>query len=79
MKDLIEAKDVVVIGAGMAGSEAVYQLAEAGLKVLLFEQKPQTKSAAHKLPGFAEMVCSNSFRSASLLRAAGLLKAETKK
>lgn len=68
--------DVIVIGAGLAGSEAAFVLARAGLKVLLFEQKPKFFSAAHKLNGAAELVCSNSFKSLEVASAHGLLKEE---
>lgn len=52
-----------VIGAGLAGAEAAWQLAERGVKVVLYEMKPQKRSAAHKSDNFAELVCSNSLRS----------------
>lgn len=65
-----------VVGAGLAGSEAAWQLAERGIRVRLVDMKPQKRSAAHVLDGFAELVCSNSLRSDRLSNAAGLLKAE---
>ena len=52
-----------VIGGGLAGSEASWQLAEQGIKVTLYDMKPVKYSPAHKTEGFAELVCSNSFRS----------------
>ena len=52
-----------IIGAGMAGSEAAWQAAEAGVSVVLHEMRPQTGTFAHRTGDFAEMVCSNSFRS----------------
>ncbi len=56
-------KPVRVIGAGMAGSEAAWTLAEAGVPVVIHEMRPETGTAAHETDGFAELVCSNSFRS----------------
>src|SRR5579885_1356267 len=56
-------KPVHVIGGGLAGSEAAWQLAQAGVPVVLHEMRPQTQTAAHKTGGLAELVCSNSFRS----------------
>ncbi|MFH0993574.1 MAG: methylenetetrahydrofolate--tRNA-(uracil(54)-C(5))-methyltransferase (FADH(2)-oxidizing) TrmFO [bacterium] len=67
---------VTVVGAGLAGVEAAYQLAIRGISVRLIEMKKIKKSPAHHLDGFAELVCSNSFRSDALENAAGLLKAE---
>lgn len=65
-----------VIGAGLAGCEAAYQVAKRGLKVRLFEMKPQKKSPAHKSDLYAELVCSNSFKADRVNSAAGLLKEE---
>lgn len=65
-----------VIGAGLAGTEAAWQIANAGEKVTLFEQKPLRKSPAHKSENFAELVCSNSLKAARIDSAAGLLKEE---
>lgn len=65
-----------VIGAGLAGTEAAWQIAEKGYKVTLYEQKPIKKSPAHKTDGFAELVCSNSLKASRLDSAAGLLKYE---
>ena len=65
-----------VIGAGLAGTEAAWQIANAGEKVTLFEQKPLKRSPAHKSDDFAELVCSNSFKAARTDSAAGLLKEE---
>lgn len=67
---------VNVIGAGLAGCEACYQLAKRGIPVRLFEMKPQKMSPAHTSPLFAELVCSNSLRSDRLQNAVGLLKEE---
>ncbi len=66
----------VVIGAGLAGCEAAFQLARRGVKVKLIEQKPKYKSPAHHSDNFAELVCSNSLRAQALTSAAGLLKQE---
>ena len=65
-----------VIGAGLAGCEAAWQLVKRGIEVTLIEMKPQKMSPAHKSPLFAELVCSNSLRSARLQNAVGLLKEE---
>jgi len=67
---------VNIIGAGLAGCEAAYQLSKRGIKVRLYEMKPKKFSDAHSNENFAELVCSNSFRSDSLLNAVGVLKAE---
>lgn len=69
-------KEVVVIGAGLAGCEAAYQLSKRGFSVKLYEQKPITRSDAHTLDGYAELVCSNSLKSTDMATASGLLKAE---
>jgi len=69
-------KKVIVIGAGLAGSEAAYQLAKRGIKVNLYEMRPVKTTEAHKSDFFAELVCSNSLRSDSLENAVGLLKEE---
>ncbi len=65
-----------VIGAGLAGCEAAYQIAKHNIKVNLYEMKPKKKSPAHKSDLFAELVCSNSFKADRLNSAAGLLKEE---
>ena len=67
---------VTVVGAGLAGSEAAWQLAKRGVPVRLIDMKPQKYSPAHKSPGFAELVCSNSLKAEHLTNASGLLKAE---
>lgn len=67
---------VKVIGAGLAGCECAWQLAKRNIEVELFEMKPDKMSPAHNLESFAELVCSNSFRSDELGNAVGLLKAE---
>ena len=71
--------DISVIGAGLAGSEAAWQLAQRGLKVRLYEMKPQKMSPAHTSPLFAELVCSNSLRGDDLSNAVGLLKEELRR
>lgn len=74
MKDYI-----TIIGAGLAGSEAAYQIAKRGIKVKLYEMKPIKYSPAHSNENFAEIVCSNSFKSNLLTNACGLLKEELRK
>jgi methylenetetrahydrofolate--tRNA-(uracil-5-)-methyltransferase len=71
--------DVTVVGAGMAGSEAAWQLAEAGLRVALVEMKPCAMSPAHQSPLCGELVCSNSLRSDDPVAPAGLLKHELRR
>ncbi|MBE5770410.1 MAG: methylenetetrahydrofolate--tRNA-(uracil(54)-C(5))-methyltransferase (FADH(2)-oxidizing) TrmFO [Clostridiales bacterium] len=68
-----------VIGAGLAGCEAAWQLAKRGVEVTLIEQKPIAMSPAHQSPLFAELVCSNSLRSDRIQNAVGLLKEEMRK
>ncbi len=65
-----------VVGAGLAGCEAAYQLAERGITVSLYEMKPKRHSPAHKSDRYCELVCSNSLRADGLLNGAGLLKEE---
>ena len=67
---------VTVLGAGLAGSECAWQLAKRGIRVRLWEMKPEKMSPAHQSPYFGELVCSNSLRSDELTNAVGLLKAE---
>jgi methylenetetrahydrofolate--tRNA-(uracil-5-)-methyltransferase len=67
---------IVVIGAGLAGCEAAWQIAKRGGKVILYEMKPEAYSPAHRSPLFAELVCSNSFKSESIENASGVLKEE---
>ena len=67
---------VSVIGAGLAGCEAAWQLAQRGVRVRLYEMKPEKKTPAHSADTLAELVCSNSFRSDELANAVGLLKEE---
>lgn len=70
---------ITIIGAGLAGCEAAWQAAERGIRVRLYEMKPQRYSPAHQLPGLAELVCSNSLRGADLSNAVGLLKEELRR
>ena len=67
-------KDVIVIGGGLAGTEAALQVAKRGIKVKLYEMKPVKFSDAHTNEDLAEVVCSNSFKSNLLTNACGLLK-----
>lgn len=67
---------VLVVGAGLAGCEAAWQLASRGISVQLIEMRPKTMTPAHKTEKFAELVCSNSLRSDALTNAVGLLKQE---
>ena len=70
---------VKIIGAGLAGSEAAWQLAQRGIPVELHEMKPQKMTPAHHSPDFGELVCSNSLRSDQLENAVGLLKEELRR
>ena len=70
---------VTVIGAGLAGSEAAWQLAQRGISVTLREMKPEKMTPAHVTPWFAELCCSNSLRGAGLENAVGLLKEELRR
>lgn len=72
-------KHIKIIGAGLAGCEAAWQLAERGIKVTLFEMKPKKFSPAHKSGDFAELVCSNSLRADGIYNAVGLLKEEMRR
>lgn len=70
---------LLVVGAGLAGCEAAWQAAEAGLDVVLVEMKPVERSPAHTIGDFAELVCSNSLRAAGTANAVGLLKEEMRR
>ena len=72
-------KQATVIGAGLAGCEAAWQLAQCGVQVNLIEMKPRHMTQAHNLPYMAELVCSNSLRAARLENAVGLLKEEMRR
>jgi methylenetetrahydrofolate--tRNA-(uracil-5-)-methyltransferase len=69
-------ESITIIGAGLAGCEATWQIAKRGGKVILYEMKPEVYSPAHRSPFFAELVCSNSFKSESIENASGILKEE---
>ena len=72
-------KKIIVVGAGLAGCEAAWQAAEAGAQVTLYEMRPLRRSPAHQTDSFAELVCSNSLRGASLENAVGVLKEEMRR
>ena len=72
-------KHVNVIGAGLAGSEAAWQIAQAGIQVHLYEMRPVKMTDAHHTEDFAELVCSNSLRGNSLANAVGVLKEEMRR
>src|SRR5690606_37982129 len=69
-------KFVNVIGAGLAGSEAAWQIAKRGVKVRLYEMRPVKQTPAHHTDKFAELVCSNSLRANALTNAVGVIKEE---
>jgi methylenetetrahydrofolate--tRNA-(uracil-5-)-methyltransferase len=75
----VKVRPVTVAGAGLAGAEAAWQLAQRGLPVRLWEMRPAKLTPAHKTGAFAELVCSNSLRGASLENAVGLLKEEMRR
>ena len=79
VKIMIQSKPIVVIGAGLAGSEAAWQIARRGLDVKLYEMRPQKQTAAHHSDGFAELVCSNSLRADQVESGPGLLKEELRR
>src|ERR1700732_325052 len=70
---------VTVVGAGLAGSEAAYQLARRGIRVRLVEMRPVKMTEAHRTADFAELVCSNSLRNDSMDTAVGVLKEEMRR
>ena len=70
---------ITVVGAGLAGSEAAWQIAQAGVPVRLYEMRPKTQTPAHHTDKFAELVCSNSLRANSLTNAVGVLKEEMRR
>ncbi len=72
-------KEVHIAGGGLAGSEAAWQLAERGVRVVVHEMRPVLQTAAHKTDRLAELVCSNTFKSTELTNAHGLLKAEMRR
>ena len=69
-------KKVNIIGAGLAGSEAAWQLVQRGIPVRLYEMRPKKYSPAHHTDNFGELVCSNSLRANNIENAVGLLKEE---
>ncbi len=71
--------EIIIVGAGLAGSEAAWQAAECGVKVTLYEMRPEKQTPAHKSGLFAELVCSNSLRGAGLENAVGVLKEEMRR
>ena len=71
-------REIIIIGAGLAGVEAANQITKFGKKVILYEMRPGKKTAAHKTSSLAELVCSNSLKSSSLENASGILKEEMK-
>src|SRR5215475_3182151 len=71
--------DIVIIGGGLAGSEAAWQAANRGVKITLYEMRPKEMTPAHKTGGLAELVCSNSLGSANLQNAPGILKEEMRR
>lgn len=73
---MVDPSPITVIGAGLAGTEAAWQIAQAGLSVVLYEMRPQRLSPAHHTEHVAELVCSNSFGAMATNRAAGLLHEE---
>ncbi len=72
-------KEIKIIGGGLAGTEAAYQIAKRGIKVKLYEMKPNKFSPAHSNKNLAEIVCSNSLKSNSITNACGLLKEELRR
>ena len=72
-------KKIIIVGAGLAGSEAAWQAARRGAEVVLYEMRPVAFTPAHKTAGFAELVCSNSLRAAGLENAVGVLKEEMRR
>ena len=76
---MVNNKKVHVIGAGLAGAEAAWQIAKRGVEVILHEMRPIKQTPAHKTGNFAELVCSNSLRAASLSNAVGVLKEEMRR
>ncbi|MGI6576323.1 MAG: methylenetetrahydrofolate--tRNA-(uracil(54)-C(5))-methyltransferase (FADH(2)-oxidizing) TrmFO [bacterium] len=71
--------ELIIVGAGLAGSEAAWQAANRGIKVQLWEMRPQKMTPAHQTGNFAELVCSNSLRAQALENAVGLLKEELRR
>jgi methylenetetrahydrofolate--tRNA-(uracil-5-)-methyltransferase len=78
-RSLFMREDIVIIGGGLAGSEAAWQAANRGAKVTLYEMRPKEMTPAHKTNGLAELVCSNSLGSVDYLTAPGILKEEMRR
>ena len=76
---VIQNQAIHVIGGGLAGCEAAWQIAARGVPVVLHEMRPQRTTAAHKTDALAELVCSNSFKSNLLTNASGVLKEEMRR
>ena len=74
-----KSKTITIVGAGLAGCEAAWQLAERGFDVTLVEQKPLARTPAQTTDNLCELVCSNSLRGAALINAIGLLKEELRR
>ena len=72
-------REIIVVGAGLAGSEAAWQIAKRGLRVRLYEMRPKKQTPAHHTDKFAELVCSNSLRANALTNAVGVLKEEMRR
>ena len=75
-KKMKKKNKVTIVGAGLAGCEACYQLAKRGVEVDLIDIKPSSFTPAHSNPNFAEIVCSNSLKSLDVTTASGVLKTE---
>ncbi len=76
---IMSEQPIIVIGAGLAGSEAAWQIAEQGNRVTLYEMRPEVQTAVHRTEGFAELVCSNSLRADQVESGPGLLKEELRR
>jgi methylenetetrahydrofolate--tRNA-(uracil-5-)-methyltransferase len=76
---LPEIAAVTIVGAGLAGAEAAWQIIKRGVRVRLYEMRPEKQTPAHRSGDFAELVCSNSLRSAALENAVGLLTEEMRR
>ena len=72
-------KPIWVVGGGLAGAEAAWQVANSGYEVLLYEMRPERMTPAHTTPFLAELVCSNSLKANNLENASGLLKEELRR
>lgn len=79
IKHLAEKPLITIVGAGLAGSEAAWQAVKRGVRVRLYEMRPNKLTPAHQGGDFAELICSNSFRSTAMENAVGLLKEEMRR